>query len=80
MVVGMNHAVIAFRTSEDFNGAVGDDFVGVHMAVVPAPPDGITDKLIVELTGHNLIAGLADGVADGLVNSPTARLFNAEAF
>ena len=61
VVVGMDRLLGSHLAAHNFNGAVGDDFVDVHVGLGAAP--GLPDaqrKLVIELAGDNLVGGLHD--------------------
>ena len=65
----MNDRVVTLLAAENFDGAVGDDFVGVHVrGGACASLDWVAQELVMELTGNDLIAGLADGVLNLFVH------------
>ena len=68
VIVGMDDAVFAARSAEQFSGTVGDHLVCIH--VVRRTGAGLIDidhELIAETTAENLVGGLGDRV-------PHARL------
>ena len=65
MIVGVDDRVVAFCPSQTLNGAVGDDFVGVHVGGCTCTAlDGVADKLVMKLSGKNLVTNLANGIFD----------------
>ena len=61
VVVGMNGLLAAHFAAGDFDGAVGDDFVDVHVGLRAAA--GLPDaqrEMIVELAGNDFVGGLGD--------------------
>ena len=62
MVVRVQHVVAAARKAHQFEAPVGNDFVGIHVGGrAGATLDHIDDELVMELSGHDFIAGLDDG-------------------
>ena len=69
MVVGVYDAVITLLAAQKLNGTVGNDFVGVHVQRSSgASLDRIHDKVLVELSFQNLIAGLHDRIGNLFIN------------
>jgi hypothetical protein len=63
VVVGVQPGVVALGAAEDFQRAVGDDFVGVHVRGRPgAALDDVHHELVGESAGQDVLAGLFDGV------------------
>ena len=61
----MDPGVVAERPAQDFDGAVGNDLIGVHVkADAGAGLKNVNHKFFVPLTGRNLIGGLNDGAGD----------------
>ena len=61
VVVGVQAGVIALGVAQDFQGAVGDDLVGVHVRGRPgAALDDVHDELLGEVSVHHIGAGLLD--------------------
>ena len=70
VVVGIDQAVIALLTAEQLNGAVGDDFIGVHVqGGAGAALDRLDDELIMQPAADDLIAGLDNGFGLFLVEN-----------
>ena len=68
MVIGMDDGIIPLFPSQDLDGPVGYDLVGVHVGGSPgAALDGIHNKLIMQLPRDDLVACLENGLADALV-------------
>ena len=68
MIIWMHDGVIPLLASQDLNGPVGDDLIGIHVGRGSrAALDGIHDKLVVKLTGDNLVTCLKDGLPDVLI-------------
>ena len=68
MVVGVEDGVVAAAAAQDFNGAVGDDLVGIHMeADAGAGLVHVHHELVVEGAAHDLFGGLDDGTGAALV-------------
>lgn len=64
VVVGVDGLLAAHGAAEDLNGAVGDDFVGVHVGLgarARLPDD--EGEVVDELEGGDLVSGLLDGLA-----------------
>lgn len=81
MVVWMNDRVVTLLAAENFDSAVGDDFVGVHVrGGACASLDWVAQELVMELTGNDLIAGLADGVLNLFVHLAYHAVAIAQAF
>jgi hypothetical protein len=63
MLEGMQHLVFAACGAEDFQRAVGDDLVGVHVRRgARAPLDDVDDELVVQCAGTDFDAGGNDRV------------------
>ena len=68
MVVGMYDRVIALLAAQKLDGAVGDDFICIHIdRGSGAALNRVNDEVLVMLTGQNLVAGLHDGVCPLLI-------------
>jgi hypothetical protein len=64
VVVGVDRLLGAHGAAEDLNGAVRDDFVGVHVGLGAGA--GLPDdegEVVDELEGGNLLGGLLDGLS-----------------
>ena len=71
MVVGVAMGVVALGAAKVFQGAVGDDLVGVHVGGGAGPAlDAVHRELVEEASGDEVVAGPADGLADGGGNGP----------
>ena len=65
VVVRVNDGIVALCAAENFDGAVGDNLVGVHVhAGACAALNGINEKLIVKIAFDDLVAGLTDCLSD----------------
>ena len=65
VVVRVAVVVFAFFVAEDFQGTVGDDFVGVHVGGGARPAlDHVHQELVVQFAANDFVAGGADGVFD----------------
>ena len=63
MIIGIHQGVVPLFPSQQLDGPVGDDLVGVHVETgARAPLDGIHDEGLVELARRNLVTGADDGV------------------
>ena len=65
MVIGVHGGLGAHGAAREFDGAVGDDLVGVHVRLRARA--GLEDdqrEVVVELAGDDLVAGLRDVVRD----------------
>ena len=65
VVVGVDRLLAAHLAAENLNGAVGDDFVCVHIRLGTGA--GLPDdqrEVVHELAVGNLLGGLLNGVAD----------------
>ena len=63
MVVGVYNRVVALFAAQDFNCAVGDYLVCVHVqGCAGTALDGVYDKLAVKLAGDDFVAGFYDGI------------------
>jgi len=64
VVVGVDRLLAAHGAAEDFNGAVGDDFVGVHVGLCAGArlPDN-EGEVVDELERCNLVSSLLDGLS-----------------
>jgi hypothetical protein len=63
VVVGVQPGVVALGVAKDFQGAVGDDLVGVHVRRRSgAALDDVHHELVAEFAGQDVLAGLFDGV------------------
>lgn len=61
VVVGMNRFFGSHDSAGDFNGAVGDDLIGIHVGLGAAP--GLPDaerKMVIEFSGDDFVGGLFD--------------------
>ena len=61
VIVGMNGLFAAHHAAGKLDGAIGDDFVGVHVGLRAAA--GLPDaqrKMIVEFAGNHFVGGLSD--------------------
>jgi hypothetical protein len=78
VVVGMDGLLAAHLTAEDLNGAVRDDFVGVHVGLgagarLPDDEREVVDELQVGDLSSGLLDGLPDlGVCPCMVSGSTA--------
>ena len=64
----MDYGVVAQFTAQNFNGAVCNDLVGVHVgSSAGAALNGVADKLVVMLAFQDLVTDQRDGVFDLLV-------------
>lgn len=65
VVVGVDRLLGAHGTTEDLNGTVGDDLVGVHVGLGAGTslPDN-QREVVQQLTLSNLSSGLLDGLTD----------------
>ena len=73
IVVGMDRILGAENAAGEFDGAIGDDFVGVHIGLRAAA--GLPDaqgKFVVQFSGDDFIAGLQDEA--GLLRREFAQL------
>src|SRR5437016_9593008 len=64
VVIGVNGSLATHFAAGDFNGAVGDDFVDVHVGLRAAA--GLPDakrEVVVELSGDDFIGGADDEAA-----------------
>ena len=62
VIVGIDQRIIAFFAAQDLDGPVGDDFVGVHVqGGAGAALDRIHDKIVMEFSCDDLVAGLDNG-------------------
>src|SRR5699024_8210791 len=62
VIVGVDQRIIAFFAAQDLDGPVGDDFVGVHVqGGAGAALDRIHDKIVMEFSWDDLVAGLDNG-------------------
>lgn len=65
VIVGMDDGVVAARAAENFDGAIGDDFVGVHVeGDAGAGLVDVDEELIVQFAGDDFVGGANDGVGD----------------
>jgi hypothetical protein len=65
MIVGVDNGVVTFLTAQNLNGAVGDDFICIHVSGRTCTAlDGVADKLVMKLSGKNLVTNLANGIFD----------------
>ena len=65
MIERVNDVVAALFVAQDFEGAVGDDLVGVHVGRGACPAlDDIHDKFTVILSGDDFVAGAGNGVGN----------------
>ena len=63
MVVRVDHVVAAFFQAEDFQGAVGDDLVGVHVGrSASAALDDVRDEMGIVVTSGDIVAGAGNGI------------------
>ena len=63
MVIGVYDGVIAFLSSAEFNGAIGDYLIGVHVDGGSCPSlDRIYNKILSVLPFQNFVAGFYNGV------------------
>ena len=73
MVVGGAELVLSLVVAHEFQGAVGDDLVGVHVDGGSCPALHHVDReLVVEFPIHNFLAGCDDGVGDLAVQDTQA--------
>ena len=73
MIIGVDHVVSAFGQSQVLECTVGDHLIGVHIrGGAGAALDHIDYKLLVQLAGNQIIAGLGDG--GGLFEIDGAKL------
>ncbi len=64
VVVGVDEFFAALA-AEEFGGAIGDDFVGVHVGGgAGAGLEDVDDEVVVELAGDDFVGGTADGICD----------------
>jgi hypothetical protein len=69
VIVGMNLGILAELAPEDFVGAIGDDFVGVHVkADAGSGLENVDDKFVVPATVDNFQSGMNDGVGAARVD------------
>jgi hypothetical protein len=62
VVIGVQTGVVALGVAQDFQGAVGNDLVGVHVRRRPgAALDHVHDELVGVEAVHHVRAGLLDG-------------------
>src|SRR5579864_992097 len=61
VVIGMNRLLAAHYAAGNFDGAIGDDFVDVHVGLRTASrlPDA-QREMLVELAGDDFVSGLRD--------------------
>ena len=65
MVVGGAELVLALLVPHEFQGAVGDDLVGVHVhRGAGAALHHIYRELVPQFTGHNFLAGRHNGIGN----------------
>lgn len=63
MIVGMNEFIFAFFSAEDFVGAVGENFVDVHVITCAgASLENIERKICVKFPGDKFFCGSGDSV------------------
>jgi hypothetical protein len=69
VVVGVDDRVVAAFAAQDFNGAVADDLVGVHVeADTGAGLVDINHELVVKLAGDDFVGGLGNGPGPLLID------------
>jgi len=71
VVIGVHRRFAAADAGEDFIGAAGDDFIGVHIGGGARP--GLKDvhrKLVIELALGDFHGGLVDSVGEPAVQQP----------
>ena len=64
MIIGVDGGFRADFTAKDFDGAVGDDLIGVHVGLGAGA--GLPDnegEMIIKLAVDDVIGGFGDGVA-----------------
>lgn len=65
VVVGVNGLLAAQFTAQDLDSSVGNDFIDVHVGL--GSGSGLENdqrEVVNELSGDDLVSGLADGVDD----------------
>ena len=68
MVVGGAELVLTLLVAHQFQGAVGNDLVGVHIhRSSGAALHHVHGELVPQLAAHNLLTGLYNGIGNGLV-------------
>ena len=71
MVIWVYNIIIAFFATENFNGSVGNDFVGIHVKGSSGTAlNWVYDKIIMEFSGNNFITGLNNRIGNFLVQQP----------
>ena len=69
VIVRMNHVVAALWQSQVLKGTIGDHLIGVHIrGRASAALNDVDHKLVVQLTGDQIVAGLGNGMGLGLIN------------
>ena len=65
MVVRVNGLLASQFTAQDLDGTVGNDFVNVHVGLgTGSSLENDQREVVDELSGNDLISGLADGIDD----------------
>ena len=77
MVIGMDHGIITFLSSHEFDRTVSNDLVGVHIGrCTCAALNGIAEELVMQLSCQNLITGGDDGIPAGIIQLPHRMVTN----
>ena len=73
VVDGVQRGVVALLAAEQFQRAVGDDLVGVHVGRgAGAALDDVDDELVVQFAAGDFLAGRDDGVGASRTSWPSS--------